>query len=113
MYLHRQLLSCTTHTVLVLTSYEIEITMSIELSVDAVIPQQPAPAAEQTMQVQMPANALPGSIVQFMGPGGNKVEIVVPPYAIPGTVLTIEVPGAVPAPAAPAVADPAYSAGSH
>ena len=87
--------------------------MSIELSVDAVIPQQPAPAADQTMQVQMPANALPGSIVQFMGPGGNKVEIVVPPYAIPGTVLTIEVPGAVPAPAAPAVADPAYSAAAR
>ena len=51
----------------------------------------PAPAAEQTMQVQVPANALPGSIVQFMGPGGNKVEIVVPPNAVPGTVLEINI----------------------
>jgi hypothetical protein len=53
-----------------------------------------AAAVAATMQVAVPATALPGAMVQFQTPDGQTVAFVVPPGVAPGAVVTVALPAA-------------------
>lgn len=51
----------------------------------------PAYAAPTRMQIQVPMNAGPGSVLQVQAPDGRTVQVQVPPGVAGGSVLTIQV----------------------
>lgn len=46
----------------------------------------------QTMQVQVPAGAPPGTMLQVMSPDGQTIQAAVPPGVMPGEAFTIQIP---------------------
>ena len=50
------------------------------------------PQLAQEVQLKVPPNAAPGTILQFYLPDGRTVQIAVPPGTKPGQVLTVRVP---------------------
>ena len=62
----------------------------------------PAPAAPITLQVVVPSGAGPGQVLQVQTPDGRPLQFVVPPNAVAGTTVTIQLPAQpAPPPAAP------------
>ena len=58
------------------------------------LPQMQAPVMV-TVQVQIPAGALPGSTFSVAAPGGGApVQVQVPPGAVPGSTIFAQVPQA-------------------
>ena len=47
---------------------------------------------QQTMAVQLPPNALPGTQMTVMAPSGQPVAVTIPHGATPGSVIQVQVP---------------------